>query len=134
MRIDENKKGTETMRCGLPSGDKPLPSLTSQKGENNGHMSGTVLDTFHNPPLLPETATRKVLFPASPGQRQNLEVSRELTASQWSGQLGQAPGSNHPVDPRALVPAVLAGRPMILAQGFCAEAQALFRAVYSNTI
>ena len=47
--MDKIKKGTEKMRCGSPSGDTLLPSLTSQKEEDSGHVSGAVLGTIHNP-------------------------------------------------------------------------------------
>lgn len=121
--MDKNKKGTEKRRYGLPSRNKPLPSLTSQKEETNGHMSGAALDTFHNPSfLLPQTATTMVLSALSPGQRPDYVVARELTTSLGSGQLGQVPGSSHPVDPRALDSDEVPGRPTALAQGFCAEA------------
>lgn len=66
--MDKNKKGTEKMRCGSPSRDKLLPSLTSQKEENNGHMSGAVLGTIHNPLISSSQTCHKQSFNCPPPQ------------------------------------------------------------------
>lgn len=66
--MGKNKKGTEKMRCGSPSRDKLLPSLTSQKEENNGRVSGAVLGTIHNPLISSSQICHKKSFNCPPPQ------------------------------------------------------------------
>jgi hypothetical protein len=91
-------------------------------------MSGAaVLDSFHNPSLLPLTATRKVLSAPLPQVRgKNLKVTRELTASN-SGQLGQAPGSSHPGDPSRAVWQAPGPGPRSLCRGPSSVQSSLFK-------